>query len=136
MGVWTDLLANPTIIVLALTLGTLGEIAKRVIKAKAGDRGWRGVYYVTLPAHPVLAGLLIGLAAGCAALAGYPVLPIPDGLSKEGFEFAGALGTGTLAGVVCKVGYDGIVATAKRLLGQPAARASSPPPGAGAGEEP
>lgn len=135
MGVWTDLLLNPIVVVLALALGTAGEIAKRVIKAKAGDTGWRGVYYVTLPAHPVIAGALIGLA---------PWLPVPDALSKEGFEVAGRLATGILAGVVCKVGYDGLVSTARRMLGQPAARASSPPaaapkrpsPGADGDEDP
>jgi len=113
MAQWTDLLASPIIIVLALVIGTLGEVAKRTIRAKAGDKGWRGVYFVSLPAHPVLVGALVGLV---------PWLPTPDELVKPGHEFAARLGTGLLAGMVCKVGYDGIVSTAKRML---AGRAAS-----------
>ena len=133
MANWIDLLASPIIVVIALSIGTLGEVAKRVVKADEASTGWRRAYYITLPAHPVLMGLTVGL---------FPWLPIPDGLVKEGFEDAGRLFTGILGGVVCKVGYDGIVATAKRLLGQPAtaaARATKPPapsPGTGEDEEP
>jgi H+/Cl- antiporter ClcA len=115
MEQWTNLLASPIIIVLALVIGTLGEVSKRMIKAKAGDKGWRGVYFVTLPAHPVIVGALIGLV---------PWLPTPDELAKPGHEFASRLGTGLLAGMVCKVGYDGIVSTLKRSLGQATARGS------------
>lgn len=135
MGNWIDLLSSPIIIVIALALGTLGEVAKRVVKADEASTGWRRAYYITLPAHPVLMGLAIGL---------FPWLPIPDGLVKEGFEAAGRLFTGILGGVVCKVGYDGIVATAKRLLGQPAGavaarvapKSPAPSPGTGEDEEP
>lgn len=118
---WGTLLQSPVIIILALVIGTLGEVSKRAISAKAGDKGWKGVYYVTLPAHPVIAGALIGLI---------PWLPVPDDLTKEGYEFAGRLGTGVLGGVVCKVGYDLIISTVRRLLGQKGARdgSSTPPP--------
>lgn len=122
MQFWTDLLLNPIIVVAALVIGTIGEVVKRVIKAQAGDHGWRGVYYVTLPAHPVIMGALLGLV---------PWLPIPDMLTKEGYEFAGRLGTYILAGVVCKVGYDSIISTVRRQLGQDDARrerATSTPP--------
>ncbi len=112
---WTVLLTSPIVIVLALVIGTMGEVVKRIVSAKAGDAGWRGVYYVTLPAHPVLVGAAIGLL---------PWLPIPDGLSKDGYEFAGRLGTGVLAGVACKIGYDGIVSTVRRVLGQQNATAA------------
>jgi len=120
MGTWTGLLSDPIIVVIALVIGTFGEIAKRAVKAKAGDKGWRGVYYVTLPAHPVLVGGLVGLI---------PWLPIPEGLTKDGYEFAGRLATGLLGGILCKIGYDIIVSTAKRMLGQSAARESTPPDG-------
>jgi hypothetical protein len=120
MGIWSELLWNPIIVVIAFVIGTLGEIAKRAVKAKAGDKGWRGVYYVTLPAHPVLVGALVGLI---------PWLPIPEALTKEGFEFAGRLATGLLGGILCKIGYDILVSTAKRMLGQGAARESNPPDG-------
>lgn len=120
---WSTLLQSPIIVIMALVIGTLGEVSKRVISAKAGDKGWRGVYYVTLPAHPVILGALIGLI---------PWLPIPEQLTKEGYEFAGRLGTGILSGVVCKVGYDMIISTVRRMMGQGAAReareTSTPPP--------
>jgi len=120
---WQALISNPTIVIIAFVIGTGGEVAKRAVNAKAGDAGWKGVYYVTMPAHPILVGALIGLI---------PWLPIPEALTKEGYEFAGRLGTGVLSGVLCKIGYDVLVSTAKRLLGQGAARvaavaASTPP---------
>lgn len=121
---WGQLLQSPIVILIALVIGTLGEVSKRAISAKAGDKGWKGVYYVTLPAHPVLVGALIGLI---------PWLPIPDGLVKEGYEVFGRLGTGILGGVVCKIGYDLIVSTVRRMLGQRGARDgnSTPPPAGG-----
>lgn len=116
---WTTLLQSPIIIIMALVIGTLGEVAKRVISAKAGDTGWKGIYYVTLPAHPVVAGALLGLI---------PWLPVPDELTKAGYEFWGRLGAGILSGVVCKVAYDLIISTVRRMLGQKEARESNPPP--------
>lgn len=118
---WSTLLQSPIIIIMALVIGTLGEVAKRTISAKAGDKGWKGVYYVTLPAHPVIIGALSGLI---------PWLPIPDALVKEGHEFWGRLGAGILSGVVCKVSYDMIISTVRRMLGQAGARTggSNPPP--------
>jgi len=119
---WGALLQSPVVIITALVLGTLGEVSKRTISAKAGDKGWRGVYYVTLPAHAVILGGLIGLI---------PWLPVPDELTKPGYEFAGRLGTGVLSGVVCKVGYDLIISTIRRMLSQgrgATASGSNPPP--------
>jgi hypothetical protein len=124
MQFWYDILVSPTIVITALIIGTFGEITKRLVSAKAGDKGWRGVWYVTLPAHPVIIGLLLGLI---------PWLPVPEALTKEGYEFAGRLGTYALAGVVCKLGYDTIISTMRRQIGQGAARAATiapPPPGA------
>lgn len=121
---WGQLLQSPIVIIIALVIGTLGEVSKRAISAKAGDKGWKGVYYVTLPAHPVIMGALIGF---------FPWLPVPDELTKEGYEFAGRLGTGILSGVVCKVGYDMIISTVRRMMGQKGARDgnSAPPPAGG-----
>lgn len=124
MQFWYDILVSPTIVITALIIGTFGEITKRLVSAKAGDKGWRGVWYVTLPAHPVIIGLLLGLI---------PWLPVPEALTKEGYEFAGRLGTYALAGVVCKLGYDTIISTMRRQIGQGPARAATiapPPPGA------
>lgn len=121
---WATLLQSPIIIIMALIIGTIGEVSKRMIKAQAGDKGWKGVYYVTLPAHPVIVGALFGLI---------PWLPVPDELTKEGYEAWGRFGAGVLGGVVCKVAYDLIISTVRRLLGQKGAReGSNPPPAAGA----
>jgi len=115
---WTALLTSPIVVVLALVIGTFGEVSKRLVRAKGGDKGWKGVYYVTLPAHPVIVGILIGLI---------PWLPIPDGLVKEGQEFAGRLGTGAIAGIACKIGYDSIISTGKRFLERSAGAALRAP---------
>lgn len=40
----------------AFIIGTLGEVAKGLARAKAGDTGWRGVFYVTYKAHGLFAG--------------------------------------------------------------------------------
>lgn len=118
---WGALLQSPIVIILALLLGIMGEVAKRSISARAGDKGWKGAYYATLPAHPVVVGGLIGLI---------PWLPVPDELAKPGYEYAGRLGTGILSGVVCQVGYDLIVSTIKRILsqGRGTGSDSNPPP--------
>jgi H+/Cl- antiporter ClcA len=118
MQFWYDILSSPTILITALVIGTFGEITKRVVSAKAGDKGWRGVWYVTLPAHPVIIGLLLGLI---------PWLPVPEALTKDGYELAGRLGTYALAGIVCKLGYDTLVSTVRRQIGQGAARATTLP---------
>lgn len=98
---------HPIILVTAIILGTLGEATKRLVNVKAGDKGWRGVFHVTLPAHPVLVGLLLGFV---------PWLPPVDALVKEGYEGAGRVATYALAGFVCKIGYDTLVATVQRWL--------------------
>ncbi len=69
---------------------------------------WVRIYYNTLPAHPVVMGLLIALI---------PWLPAAESLTKEGFELAGRVGTYGLAGVVCKIGYDSIISTMRRTIG-------------------
>lgn len=109
MQFWTDLLTSPTIIIAALIIGTMGEVAKKLVNAKGGDRGWRGIYFVTLPAHPVIAGILMGCI---------PFLPPADALHKDGFDTASRIATYALAGVVCKIGYDSIISTIKRLIAQ------------------
>lgn len=100
------LVLNPTVMIAALAIGTFGEVTKNLVGAKRGDKGWRGVFYVTLPAHPVLAGMLVGLI---------PWLPPIDALVKEGYEAAARFGTYTLAGIVCKLSYDSFVSTSKRI---------------------
>lgn len=69
--------------------------------------GWRRLYHVTLPAHPVILGVLLGFI---------PWLPPAEGLTKVGYEMAGRVGTYALAGVVCKISYDTLVSTVKRAI--------------------
>lgn len=107
MEFWIGVLTSPIVIIAALVIGTLGEILNRLVNAKKGDTGWRGVYYVTLPAHPVVVGVLLGFV---------PWLPSVEGLSKDGYDLAARVGTYALAGIVCKTGYDTLISTAKRLL--------------------
>lgn len=112
MQYWTDLLLSPPIIIAALIIGTLGEVTKRLVLGANKERqkaatGWRRIYYVTLPAHPVVAGALIGLI---------PWLPPAESLEKEGYELAARVGTYCLAGIVCKIGYDTMVSTILRAI--------------------
>lgn len=113
LNFWLGLTLSPPVIVTALALGTLGEVAKRAVNAEKGSAGWRGVYYVTLPAHPVLLGALLGFI---------PVLPVALPLAVEGYDGAARFATYLYAGIVCKVGYDLLVSTLRRALGQKAAR--------------
>lgn len=113
LNFWLGLTLSPPVIVTALALGTLGEVAKRAVNAKKGSSGWRGVYYVTLPAHPVLLGALLGFV---------PVLPVAIPLAVEGYDGAARFATYLYAGIVCKVAYDLLVSTLRRALGQKAAR--------------
>jgi len=132
MEFWTDIITSPPVVIAALIIGTLGEVTKRIVlgsdktrrqasrsqgpyrtpkarKVSEKSALWRRIYYVTLPAHPVIAGCLLGLI---------PWLPSASPLEKEGFEFASRLGTYALAGVLCKVGYDTMVATIRRFIVQ------------------
>ncbi len=107
MEFWISLLTSPIILITAVIIGSMGEVGKRAVSADKNSVGWKRVYYVTLPAHPVLIGVSIAFI---------PWLPPADVLAKEGFELAGRVGTYGLAGVVCKVGYDTIIATVRRAI--------------------
>lgn len=100
-----SLVLNPQVLITSLAIGTLLEIAKPLINAKPGDKGWRGVFYVTLPAHAVLVGALLGCI---------PWLPPLESLIKPGYENVGRFATYLLAGIVCKLGYDSFISTTKR----------------------
>lgn len=98
---------HPIVLVTAMILGALGEATKRLVNVKAGDKGWRGVYHVTLPAHPVIVGIMLGFI---------PWLPPVDALVKDGYVGAGRVATYALAGFVCKIGYDTLVSTVQRWI--------------------
>lgn len=100
-----SLVLNPQVLITSLAIGTLLEIVKPLINAKPGDKGWRGVFYITMPAHAVLLGSLLGCI---------PWLPPLDSLVKPGYEGVGRFSTYLLAGIVCKLGYDSFIATTKR----------------------
>ena len=157
MQFWYDLLTSPTILIASLLIGSLGEIAKRAVNSKlleaevtayrdneeftGGYRDsakpkprtaasptpaiWKRIFFYTLPAQPVLVGVLLGLI---------PWLPAEESLMKEGYELAGHIGTYSLAGVLCKIGYDTIISTAKRTIRtkvkEIAGTPSAPPSGA------
>lgn len=88
--------------------GHVDPAAPRVVVQWAVPRAmWRKVYFVTLPAHPVIVGTLLGFI---------PFLPPAEQLSKPGYELAARVGTYCLAGVVCKIGYDTMVSTVLRAI--------------------
>src|SRR3990172_296579 len=64
--------------------------------SKAGRPGWRGVVYVTLWAHPILAGMLVGLIPG---------MPSP---AFMGDALAGSVFWYALAGVFSSTLYDAV----------------------------
>lgn len=54
-------------IAVALGLAVLGEVIKRLVIPKGNPPvlpGWRGVYRVTMPLHPMLGGIIIGCIPG------------------------------------------------------------------------
>lgn len=96
---------------LALALGTIGEVFKNLVNAKAGDTGWRGVYYVTLRLHAIVAGLVAGLA-----FHGSVAIPEQFGVTLRGYALWGAY-----CGGLAMVGYDvfvGIVRARIKQLGE------------------
>ena len=126
MELWISLLSSPIILISALLIGIVGEAVKRAVNSKQIELDvvayrdtkkphpnppaiWKRIFYFTLPAQPVLVGVMLGFV---------PWLPALDGLSKTGYDLAAHIGTYSLAGVVCKVGYDTIISTLKRGLSQ------------------
>lgn len=64
-------------------------------KPRAGLKGWRGVWYVTLPLHAVLVGGVLGVAA--------KTLPVPPGMGEG---VAGRVLWYALSGALGVVSYD------------------------------
>lgn len=71
------------------------------------DPLWMRIFDATLPAQPVLIGLLLGCI---------PWLPAEHSLIKEHYEFAGHLATYGAAGILCKVAYDILITTIRRFI--------------------
>ncbi len=136
MGVTLDLLQSPIILITVLVLGTLCETLRRLVPTKAGDKGWRGVFFVlstgTTPDSQGILPVLLSIPMGFI-----PALPAADVLEKDGCELAARIGTYLFAGVVCKLSYDLVVGTVMGMIRQRTAsvagRAPTPVPAADPG---
>jgi hypothetical protein len=92
----------------AFIIGTLGEVAKGLTRAKAGDTGWRGVYFVTYKAH----GLVVG-ALGAVLMHPYQV-KIPEQFGGE--SLASFVIWGATCGGAAMVGYAATMGIASSWL--------------------
>jgi len=125
MDFWYNLLTSPTIIISALLIGTFGEIVKQAVNSKKIEievvayrdnakpaaevppAFWKRIFFYTLPAQPVIVGLLLGLV---------PWLPAEESLTKPGYDLAGHLATYAISGIFCKISYDTLISTSKRMI--------------------
>lgn len=109
-----ETLLHPALWIGAIAVGMLGEVAKKLVLGprakwpKDGFRGWRGVYYVTLPLHAMAAGVALWWGP---ALLGYP-LPVSAAFDGDGGYALFGLGVGALS----VVGYATFVEGVQRAL--------------------
>jgi len=108
----TETLMHPALWLAALAIGLGGEVAKKLTGAKAGDAGWRGVYFVTLPVHAPIIGALLGLAS--VAVNGWLGLSAPT--SDAFAEGLGPVLFYSGAGVLASLCYVSIVRVIKRAV--------------------
>ncbi|MCK4718297.1 MAG: hypothetical protein KAT70_06475 [Thermoplasmata archaeon] len=97
-----------SMLVVGALLAAIGKGVTRNVfgsEPKAGRKGWRGVFYVTLWAHPILAGALLGLPAW---------LPAPTFM---GDHLLGRVLWYALAGVFSSTAYDAIASLVKQRAG-------------------
>ena len=92
----------------AFILGVLGEVAKNLVRAKPGDRGWRGVYFVTYKAHALFFGALGALPMHEAQVT------IPS--SFGGTSVVSYVLWGASCGAAAMVGYPSTVGIVKAWL--------------------
>ncbi len=91
----------------ALIIGIAGEVVKKLVGAKAGDPGVKGLYFVTYKAHGVIVGAAMGVA-------GHPMgLPTP---AAFGTGMAGAVLAYAVAGGIAMVAYQSIVGSLKNAI--------------------
>ena len=106
-------------LVVALVLGLVGEILKKVIAPNGlkNLKGWRWWWYTTLPLHPAGVGLLLGLSS---------ILPCADSICTSrvaaGLYYMGA-------GMLSSYVYALVKHVAREKLGNDAPT-SVPPPSA------
>lgn len=97
-----------------LVIGMLGQVAQKLVLGstnppKVAYKGWRGVYYVTIPAHAVLVGALCGAV-------GFPLgVPVPQ---MFGDALGGAVLAYAVAGAVSIVAYDAVIKVIRRAVEQ------------------
>lgn len=115
MSIVLEMLESPITIITVLVIGTICETLRRLVRAKAGDKGIRGVFSVlSTGPSPDSQGILPVLLS--IPLGFIPWLPTIEALEKDGFETAGRFGTYLFAGVVCKLGYDTIMGTVMQMV--------------------
>lgn len=103
------------LIVAPFLIGMVGEVIKKLTGAKAGNKGWRGVYFVTYKVHAIVAGVLVGLAM----YAGHGPVPevfhsVIEDESRAGIS--GYMLAYAFSGGVAMVAYATIVGTIKNAI--------------------
>lgn len=94
LAVLAQWLASPALWATVIAIGLAGEGVKKLVGPTAGKRGWRGVFEVTMFAHPMLVGACVGLIPG---------LPRP---ASFGTETAGGVLFYLSGGVLAVLAYD------------------------------
>ena len=97
-------ISHPALWATVIAIGMAGEGVKRIVGPTAGKRGWRGVFEVTMFAHPMLVGAAIGLIPG---------LPRPESF---GTETAGGVLFYLSGGVLAVLAYDIVKRGIMRVL--------------------
>lgn len=102
-------ISHPALWATVIAIGLAGEGVKRIVGPTAGKKGWRGVFEVTMFAHPMLVGAAVGLIPG---------LPRPESF---GTETAGGVLFYLSGGVLAVIAYDavkrGLLAAIERFGG-------------------
>jgi hypothetical protein len=92
-------------VAIMLVVGAIGEMVQKLIAAKGGDQGWRGVFYVTKSYHPIFV---------CALLFAAVVdVPLFDGV---GSTITNRLISGAGLGAFTMVAYELTVKTIRKAI--------------------
>jgi len=99
--------------VVPFIIGMCGQVARNIVlgnkrRESDGHVGWRRIYWATLPLHALAVGAWTGLIGHKYGL------PVPAVFGKT---LAGSMLAYTTSGGVSVVGYDAIVKTLRRILG-------------------
>ena len=98
--------------IVPLLIGVSGGVARNLVlrgdPPPGGWKGWRRVYWATMPLHALGVGAWLGFIGHKYGL------PVP---AAFGTSEAGAILAYTASGGVSVVGYDAIVKTLRRFLG-------------------